>query len=84
MEAAPTTFLIADNQIVQEEFLEDINNILNSGKIICQLRVLTMLRVDVVLVIVTCQVASTLPTNAAQLKHHKFSLVKVEQWTKVE
>jgi len=27
-----TTFLFTDNQIVQEEFLEDINNILNSGK----------------------------------------------------
>lgn len=27
-----TTFLFKDNQIVQEEFLEDINNILNSGK----------------------------------------------------
>jgi len=27
-----TTFLFTDNQIVQEVFLEDINNILNSGK----------------------------------------------------
>ena len=26
-------FLFTDTQIVQEEFLEDINNILNSGKI---------------------------------------------------
>lgn len=28
-----TTFLFTDNQIVQEEFLEDINCILNSGKL---------------------------------------------------
>jgi hypothetical protein len=27
-----TTFLLADTQIVREEFLEDISNILNSGK----------------------------------------------------
>jgi len=27
-----TTFLFTDNQIVQEEFLEDINNILSTGK----------------------------------------------------
>jgi len=27
-----TTFLLADNQIVQEEFLEDVSNILSSGK----------------------------------------------------
>jgi dynein heavy chain len=26
-------FLIADNQIVNEQFLEDINNILNSGEV---------------------------------------------------
>ncbi|CAH8601294.1 unnamed protein product [Schistosoma mattheei] len=29
----PTVFLITDNQIIIEEFLEDINNILNSGEI---------------------------------------------------
>lgn len=28
-----TVFLFTDNQILQEEFLEDINNILSSGKI---------------------------------------------------
>jgi len=27
-----TTFLLTDTQIVQEEFIEDISNILNSGK----------------------------------------------------
>lgn len=27
-----TTFLFTDTQIVQEEFIEDISNILNSGK----------------------------------------------------
>lgn len=29
----PTVFLITDTQICQEEFLEDINNILNSGEV---------------------------------------------------
>uniref|UniRef100_A0A095ANS1 Dynein heavy chain 6, axonemal n=1 Tax=Schistosoma haematobium TaxID=6185 RepID=A0A095ANS1_SCHHA len=29
----PTVFLITDNQIIIEEFLEDINNILNSGEV---------------------------------------------------
>ena len=28
-----TTFLFTDNQIVDELFLEDINNLLNSGEI---------------------------------------------------
>lgn len=30
--AEPATFLFTDTQIVLEEFLEDINNTLNSGK----------------------------------------------------
>jgi dynein heavy chain, axonemal len=29
----PTVFLITDTQIIKEEFLEDINNILNSGEV---------------------------------------------------
>ena len=29
----PTTFLMNDNQIIQEDFLENINNILNTGEI---------------------------------------------------
>jgi dynein heavy chain len=29
----PTTFLITDSQILQEEFLEDLNSILNSGEL---------------------------------------------------
>ena len=29
----PTVFLVSDNQIVKESFLEDINNILNSGEV---------------------------------------------------
>ena len=32
-EGAPYTFLLADTQIVNESFLEDINNILNTGDI---------------------------------------------------
>lgn len=28
-----TTFLINDNQITNESFLEDVNNLLNSGEI---------------------------------------------------
>lgn len=33
VENAPTVFLMADTQIVHEEFLEDVNNILNSGEV---------------------------------------------------
>ncbi|CAH8607094.1 unnamed protein product [Heterobilharzia americana] len=33
VENKPTVFLFTDNQIVVEEFLEDINNILNSGEV---------------------------------------------------
>ena len=29
----PSTFLISDNQIINEKFLEDINNLLNIGEI---------------------------------------------------
>ena len=29
----PTVFVISDSQIIKEEFLEDINNILNSGEV---------------------------------------------------
>ncbi len=32
-DAIPSTFLITDNQIMYETFLEDINNILNTGEI---------------------------------------------------
>lgn len=32
-DAIPNTFLITDNQIMYETFLEDINNILNTGEI---------------------------------------------------
>ncbi|XP_017121821.1 dynein heavy chain 6, axonemal [Drosophila elegans] len=33
IENQPVTFLLIDSQIVEEEFLEDINNILNSGEV---------------------------------------------------
>ncbi|EDW82538.1 uncharacterized protein Dwil_GK25078 [Drosophila willistoni] len=33
IENRPVTFLLIDSQIVEEEFLEDINNILNSGEV---------------------------------------------------
>ncbi|CAH8871669.1 unnamed protein product [Trichobilharzia szidati] len=33
VENKPTVFLFTDNQIIVEEFLEDINNILNSGEV---------------------------------------------------
>lgn len=33
MNHKPNVFLIVDTQIVKEEFLEDINNILNSGEV---------------------------------------------------
>ena len=32
-EGYPTTFLMNDNQIIQEDFLESLNNILNTGEI---------------------------------------------------
>jgi dynein heavy chain, axonemal len=32
-DAVPTTFLMTDTQIMYENFLEDINNILNTGEI---------------------------------------------------
>ena len=32
-EGKPTTFLFVDTQIINEQMLEDINNILNSGEI---------------------------------------------------
>lgn len=33
IENQPVTFLLIDSQIVEEEFLEDVNNILNSGEV---------------------------------------------------
>ena len=33
VENKPTVFLFADTQVVEETFLEDINNILSSGEI---------------------------------------------------
>ncbi len=33
MEGKNTVFLFTDTQIIQESFLEDINNILNSGEV---------------------------------------------------
>ena len=33
MEAKPTSFLFVDTQIINEQMLEDINNILNSGDV---------------------------------------------------
>lgn len=33
MEGKPTVFLFTDTQIVYESFLEDLNNILNSGEV---------------------------------------------------
>lgn len=33
IEGKPTTFLMTDTQITQETFLEDLNNILNTGEI---------------------------------------------------
>jgi dynein heavy chain len=32
-DAIPNTFLMTDNQIMNETFLEDLNNILNTGEI---------------------------------------------------
>ena len=32
-EAKPTLFLVTDTQIINEQFLEDINNILNAGEV---------------------------------------------------
>ena len=33
VENTPTVFLFTDNQVVEESFLEDINNVLSSGEV---------------------------------------------------
>ena len=32
-EAKPTVFMMSDTQVIHESFLEDVNNILNSGEV---------------------------------------------------
>lgn len=47
-DGTPTVFLFSDNQLKDESFLEDINNILNMGEVcvcvcVCLLRLLCLL-----------------------------------------
>jgi len=38
IDGKPICFLMTDTQIISESFIEDINNLLNTGEILCKLR----------------------------------------------